>query len=275
MTQATIKPMLLTEIEQEKGVFEKYKDWIFQEKQNGDRAIISIQQGKITSIRNRSDSPLLHLFPELKELTFEGINSAIVDSEVCVFIDGKSVFYGGINQRDKKLHDEKVKDYPITIVGFDLIYFDGKLLVGEAYAKRYDILKQMFKDNKHFKVAENISNPKEYWDRIIVENREGFVIKNPKARYEMGVRSKEYLKYKNYKRVEVKVEQIEGNPKGTKIYSTATINNNVVKVECQVGGNFDIKVGDTIKVEYLDIVGDKLIQPHKISNAKGQSEVEA
>jgi ATP-dependent DNA ligase len=264
--------MLLTELEngQRETAFDSYKDYLFQEKFNGHRAIILIEKGQIVSIRNRRDNACLHLYPELKSLNFNNIEHAILDCEIVVLDEkGKSIFYGGLNQRDKKLYQAHIKLFPITAVVFDILEFDNGSLLHLPYSERYAVLKGNFQNQEHFKVAENIENPKEYWDSVIVpQEREGLVIKNPKAVYELGVRSKEYLKLKNYKVVDVVINSTEQNPKGLKIYGSAIVNGNDIVVEAQFGGIFDLKAGDKVPVEYLDIVGNKMIQPHKIAGWK-------
>jgi hypothetical protein len=71
------------------------------------------------------------------------------------------------------------------------------------------------------------------------------------------------MKLKNYKIVEVTVDSIDVNVKGNKITGKATINSEIVLVECQYGGVYNIQLGDKLPVEYLDILNGKLIQPHK------------
>lgn len=266
-----VQPMLLTEIPADTDCFEKYKNWLWQEKQNGTRILLHIKDERAVSMRNRRQIPCLHLYPEIKEMRFEGVKNAIVDGEMCVFDDKqKSVFYGGINQRDKKLYDEMhIEKFPVVFVAFDLIYLNYTIMVKKPYSERYDFLRQFFSENKHFKLSENIENPKSYWEeKIVPEQREGLVIKNPDAMYEAGIRSKQYLKFKFYKQIDVEVINMEINNAGTKIYGKANLNGKQIEAECQFGGIFDLNVGDIVPVEYLDVVGNKLIQPHKVKGWK-------
>jgi|PlaIllAssembly_1097288.scaffolds.fasta_scaffold22389_5 ATP-dependent DNA ligase len=262
-----IEVMLLDEVRFDDSVFDTYKDWIFQEKQNGTRVLLHIKDGKASAIQHRAGNPMLHLFPEIQALKFPD-ELAILDGEIVVFDDKqKSVFYGGINQRDKKLHTQNIKKFPVCFVAFDIIYHKGEVVINKPYAERYALLKhysQYSCDN--FKVVENVENPREYWaNKIDKENREGFVIKNPKGLYESGTRSKNNLKLKNYKIVDVKVFKTETNPKGIKIYGTGTYKGEVVETECQFSGNnMVVNVGDILPVEFLDIINGKLVQPHKI-----------
>jgi bifunctional non-homologous end joining protein LigD len=260
-----IKPMLLQEIRIDSLAFDEYRNWFWQEKANGIRVIVHIKDGRISAVRNRRNYPCLHLYPELKELDFGKVN-AILDCELCVFDkQHKSMFYGGINQRDKKLYEANVKKYPVTLVAFDLLYLNGVILFGHPYKERLRLLTENFKDTVNFEVVANIKNPKEYWENVVIpEGREGLVIKNPEAIYELDSRSKNYLKFKSYNQVDVIITGLEANPKGAKIFGKAIIDEKPIDIEAQFGGIENLKVGDVVPVEYLFIEGNKLIQPHKV-----------
>jgi len=254
----TLEPMLLTEVDDTKILDEKR---IFQEKYNGVRALIHVKDGKITAIRNRSNNPILFCFPELKSITFD-FNTAILDGEIVVMKDGKSVFYGGIDQRRSTPNDRKLRECPATLVVFDIIQYEAETLLYKPYKIRLDYLERM-RDKVHgaVQIIESTISGRALWDKVVADNREGIVVKDPNAIYEVGKRSKQYLKLKNYKYVDVIVEQCEPNPKGTKIFSITVIDGKEIKVECQRAGAFNINVGDTVRVKYLDIVGDHLVQP--------------
>jgi bifunctional non-homologous end joining protein LigD len=254
-----IEPMLLTEVDDPLVLDDATK--IFQEKHNGVRAIVHIKGGKIVGIRNRANNPILFCFPELKEAQFD-FDTAILDCEICVIKDNKSVFYGGIDQRRSAPTEKKLKENPATIVVFDILQYEGEALVYKPYKVRVEYLARI-KDKIRgpIQVIESTHDGRALWDKIVAENREGVVIKDPNAIYELGKRSKQSLKLKNYKYVDVLVQKTEVNEKGTKIFSVTMIDGKDIQVECQQAGCFNIHEGDTVRVKYLDIVGEKLIQP--------------
>jgi len=255
-----IEPMLLTEVDDD-SVLDK--DWIFQEKHNGTRALIHVKDHKIVGIRGRSNNPVLFCFPEFKDVTFP-FNSAILDGEVCVFKNGKSVFYGGIDQRRSVPTPARLRELPAKIVVFDILQLDNEPLVHKPYQQRLDLLLAHIVDTPLVEVIASVHGPgsgRILWDQAKKYNWEGIVCKDPKGTYELGKRSKQNLKLKNYKFVDVPVEKTEVNDKGTKIYSNVEIDGKNILVEAQQAGMFNINVGDVIRVKYLDIVGDRLIQP--------------
>lgn len=253
-----LKPMLLTEV-WEKSILEDTSKML-QIKENGIRSIIHVKNKRIVGIRNRSNNPILYLFPELREIDFP-FERAILDAEICVFKNGKSVFYGGIDKRRSIPSEKILKEYPATIVVFDVVLIDQENLLMKPYEYRYKKL-EVLKVNDGLKVAKNFK--KDIWDRVVKENLEGVVIKNPKAVYSSGKRSPDYLKLKNYKITDVIVEATEQNDKGTKVFGKANIKGEQIQVECQIGGVFDIELGTTQTIKYLDIYEGRLIQPTKV-----------
>lgn len=260
-----IEPMLLEEVEG-KEILEK--PWIFQIKENGVRAIIHVKDHKIVGIRNRSNNPILYCFPELKNIVFD-CDTAILDAEIVVFKNGKTIFYKGIDQRRSSPDAKKLRECPATIVLFDIIQFEQEVLINKPYKDRLALLDK-FKYSKGMsqaayeslvQVVRTSNDGVALWEKVVRENHEGLVAKDPNAIYELGKRSKQYIKVKNYKYVDVIVERTEPNPKGTKIFANVLIDDIPIQVECQQAGAFNIGVGDTIRVKYLDIVNDRLIQP--------------
>jgi len=253
-----VEPMLLTEVEDMNLINDTTK--IFQEKHNGTRAIISVKGGKIVGIRGRSNNPVLFCYPELKDATFD-FDTAILDAEICVFQNGKSVFYKGIDQRRSTPDGAKLRNFPVVAVIFDILQLEKEALINKPYKDRLAVMEKVIKNSDRIKLVESTHDGKALWDKVITDNREGVVVKDPNAIYELGKRSKAYLKLKNYKYVDVIVEKTELNEKGTKIYSNIVIDGTPIQVECQQAGMFNVHVGDNIRVKYLDIVGDRLIQP--------------
>ena len=255
-----IEPMLLEEVE---GKDILSKPWIFQIKENGVRAIIHVKDHKIVGIRNRSNNPILYCFPELKEDRFD-FDTAILDAEIVVYRNSKSVFYGGIDQRRSTPDARRLRECPASIVLFDIIQLEQEVLINKPYKDRLAILQRYRWGGEiggRIHLVETSMDGLALWDKVVKENHEGVVAKDPNAVYELGKRSKQYIKVKNYKYVDVVVEKIEPNPKGTKIFSNVVIDDVNISIECQQAGAFNIGIGDTIRVKYLDIVGDRLIQP--------------
>lgn len=293
-TATEIKPMLLQEINSEipiedlrdvnkvsQYITTKYPNWLVQEKENGDRVIVFIKNGQIIGMRNRRNMPYYPLFPEFKELTFP-FDLAILDAELTIRDENdKSVFYtlkhnkdagltinnikkAGINLRTRSLKsDEYIKRFPAKLIVFDILRYENESMLMKPYEYRYAKIAEIIQPNKLIDIAKLWNFP-ELWKKVIDENREGVVLKNPKACYELDKRSNNYLKLKNYKLAEVEVTAIENNSAGTKIYGKVNIDGVDIEAECQFGGIDNIVVGSKVKVKYLDIIDNKFIQPTKV-----------
>lgn len=251
---------------------EKYKGWYYQIKQNGIRGVISVKEGKITAIRDRRNNPIFQNYPELKEVVIP-IKEGLLDVELVIFDEkGKSHYYNEYDE-DKKLTqagiqlrsmsikgDEIVKKYPISVVIFDILKLDNEILITKPYKDRYEKLSQI-KENDRIKIAKNYLSFKELWERVVKEDLEGVVCKNPLGVYELDTRSKNFIKVKNYKITEVEVESTEINERGLRI-SGRTKDNLVV--DFQMAGVSDIAKGSKVKIKYLEKiggVGGRLTQP--------------
>jgi len=254
----------------------KYPDWVTQIKENGERALVMIRQGKIVNMFNRNGMPTFYLYPELRDINFS-FNVGIIDAEVVMLgSNGKSHFYNeknkegritkaGLQMRSRALKDyTTVKENPVTLVAFDVLMIDSETFLTKSYEQRYKVLQNNIPKNKLIKIAENFSF-KEAWEKVTSQDLEGVVLKKPLSLYEMGKRSQNYIKLKNYKVTAVTVETAEQNDKGIRITGKATIKGKEITVECQIPSANYIEQGQQIDIKYIELVGDKLIQPTKIS----------
>lgn len=254
----TFKVMLLSEVTDQALLQDPNK--LYQIKENGIRAVGHVKNHYLTAIRNRSNLPILHLFPELKDIRFE-FDTGIVDGEICVFQGDKSIYYGGIDQRRSIPDEKKLAEFPVRFVLFDTIFIDGKNLIMKPYSERHRLLKESIQDSSKVSVAANWRDGQELWNKVVTDNLEGVVIKNPMAMYEVGTRSQAYQKLKYYKYGEVVVDRVEPNDKGTKVFGKMEMSDRVIDVEVQLAGVFNVEPGQRHRIKYLDIAGDRLIQP--------------
>jgi ATP-dependent DNA ligase len=281
--------MTFYEYEEEiSNVWAKYAKWIWQEKHNGERALIHIRNGKVIDITNRNGNSRMADWNEIKSLKFDGIApgdtqdvDTILDCEVCVFINGKSVFYGGINQRKSFARNSMAKEFPLRTIVFDIIRDGKSWLINTPYKDRLKKLRDEYTkfEGEHFEIVKDIEKPENYWEKVMIDNREGLVIKNPEGKYYLGKRTREWLKVKCYKQADFIIDSIETNNKGAKlsghgvwkgVYAGMPKSKKTGKgitftghVQWSSCGWEKLKVGDSITAEFLDINDGKMIQPHK------------
>jgi DNA ligase D-like protein (predicted ligase)/DNA ligase D-like protein (predicted 3'-phosphoesterase) len=173
------------------------KDWIFEIKWDGIRAISYVDDE--LSITSRNGTELKHNFPELHELK-DLTRNAVVDGEIVVMKEQKADFQAVVERsratspRDIEYLSHKS---PATYILFDILEKEGKTLTDLPLAERKRILKDSVRDGEHiilsiFEEEEGES----YYEAAIKRGIEGVVAKRKDSRYEPGTRSGSWLKIK-------------------------------------------------------------------------------
>jgi bifunctional non-homologous end joining protein LigD len=187
------KPMLA----QTGGAPFNSKDWIFEIKWDGFRAISYIDDE--LRIISRNGSELKHNFPELLEL--KGlIAKAVLDGEIVVMKSGKADFQAVLERsRTTSLRDIEYLSHesPATYIVFDILEKGGVSLIGLPLTERKRILKESLREGQH--VISSIfeeEDGKQYYDAAISRGIEGIVAKRKDSHYEPNIRSSNWLKIK-------------------------------------------------------------------------------
>jgi len=187
------KPMLAQPVEK---AFTS-KDWIFEIKWDGIRAISYINDQ--LTIRSRNDKELIYNFPELEELKTLAKNE-VLDGEIVVMREGKADFQtlleraNATNPRDIEY---MAKRFPATYVVFDILEKDGVSLIGLPLAERKQMLALKVKEGRHVVFSLSVEEVGEaYYEAALRKGIEGIVAKKKDSTYEPGVRSDNWLKIK-------------------------------------------------------------------------------
>jgi DNA ligase D-like protein (predicted ligase) len=176
------------------------KDWIFEVKWDGFRAIAYVKES--FSLKSRNGRELIHNFPEVIELN-QLTKNVVVDGELVIFRGGK-VDFEAMQQRSQLANsfeiDQKMRSSPATYVVFDILEKDGKPLVGLPLMERKRILRESVKDGDHVVVSDYVEGQGEAYFKIVSEKGlEGIVAKRKTSPYEQGLRTGSWLKIKNLK----------------------------------------------------------------------------
>jgi len=176
------------------------KDWIFEVKWDGIRAISYVN--KEISIRTRNDKELKYNFPELSELASLA-EEVVIDGEIVVINEGKSDFQAVI-ERAKATRPRDIeidsKRNPATYVVFDILEQNGKSLLELPLYRRKTILEQNLKEGKHVVLSIFAEEKgKAYFEAAQKKRMEGIIAKKKDSSYEPGTRSHNWLKIKKLK----------------------------------------------------------------------------
>ena len=147
-------------------------------------------------------------FPEVVDYVKKYVDgkSFILDSEAAG-VDKKTKEYRPfqeISQRIKRKYDiEKImEELPVEINVFDIIYHDGKSLLGEPFEKRTTLIKKII-SNQRFKIihsrqiiTDDEKKAKEFYKQALKDRQEGVMMKRLDSIYQPGSRVGFMLKIK-------------------------------------------------------------------------------
>jgi bifunctional non-homologous end joining protein LigD len=176
------------------------KDWIFEVKWDGIRAIAYINDE--LSIRSRNQKELKNNFPELQELK-ELAQNVVLDGEIIIMRDRKVDFQTLIKRiqatspRDNELLSRK---FPAIYVVFDVLEKDGEPLIDKPLQGRRKILEESLKEGKNVVFSVSVEEYGEaFYEATLEKGLEGVMAKKKKSTYEPGRRSSSWLKIKKAK----------------------------------------------------------------------------
>ena len=101
------------------------KDWIFEIKWDGFRAIAYVNDQ--VSLRSRNNKELIDNFPELRELK-DLTRNAVLDGEIVIIKNGKADFQA-LQEREKAVRASEIQSQtmklPAQYIVFDILEKDG------------------------------------------------------------------------------------------------------------------------------------------------------
>jgi len=192
-----IKPMLA-----EKAKPFDDKDFLFEIKFDGTRAISYIDAtNKSIRMLNRRMLFFEERYPEFKDL-WKNINcrKAIIDGEVVVFKNNVPDFYL-LQEREQVSSGLRAEILsrinPATYIVFDILYKDGEDLTNLPLIERKKILREVIKEDEKIVVSEYVvEKGKALFEEAKRRNLEGIMAKRINSTYQIGKRSKDWLKIK-------------------------------------------------------------------------------
>ena len=177
-------------------------------KYDGERAQIHItKDGKVVIFSRRLEN-ITHPYPDVVQYakSYVKANEAIIEGEI-VAVDpetGELRPFQELMHRRRK-HDVHVamKEYPVHVRLFDLIYVDGEDYTNKPLPVRRAKLEEILDQHEEFRLAEGkiVSDPEElerFFMQAISDGCEGLVVKaiHEKSIYQAGARGWLWIKYK-------------------------------------------------------------------------------
>ncbi|WP_440133277.1 DNA ligase D [Chitinophaga sancti] len=187
-----IKPMLATLTEKP---FDK-KDWLYEIKWDGYRAISYLNKRKVT-ILSRNQLSFNEKFDIIAHALQEWNTKAVIDGEIVALNDEGNPDFQALQNYLKT-----GKSVQLAYYVFDLLWYDGKDITQLPLIERKEILKQVLpQDNDLIRFSEHITGENgqgtAFYKAALHKGLEGIMAKNSESNYGVGKRSDNWLKVKN------------------------------------------------------------------------------
>lgn len=193
---AHIDPMLatLSEMPRDESHFG------FEYKWDGVRAVFFHDKER-WRLETRNLKDITHGYPELAGLAAGlGRSSIVLDGEVIALDEGGQPSFGRLQHRlglTERRALARQAEIPITYMIFDVVYLEGRSLVGMPFAERRDVLEELGLKGKNWKTPPCYRGEGRPVLEAARENRlEGIMAKRLDSPYRPGLRTRDWRKIK-------------------------------------------------------------------------------
>ena len=178
------------------------EDFIFEPKWDGTRTLCFLSRGKLR-FQNRRLLNTTHRYPELRLDRDLNAEEAILDGEVVALRGGKPDFRALQTREhvDDELRIELLaQTSPLTYIVFDLLYLNGKPLVDSPLVERKQKLEEVVTEGPRILFSRHVeTHGKRYFEEVLKFGLEGVMAKRKESTYQIGKRSRDWLKLKAIK----------------------------------------------------------------------------
>jgi len=275
-----IRPMLAERLSSPREILMKTGGKVLAEyKYDGERAQIHKKGDRIWIFSRRLEN-ITHQYPDVQDFARKHIkaNEAIVEGEiVCIDPDTGELRPFQELMRRRRKHDIHVamKEYPVSVFLFDLLYADGVDYTQKPIIERREKLKSIIEESDRFRLAEAIvtDNPdeiEEFFLKAIESGCEGIVAKaiHQNAIYQAGARGWLWIKYKRDYKSEmmdtvdlVAIGAFHGKGRRAGTYGALLMaaydpEADMFRTVCKVGSGFTDEVLEKLPEMFKDLIID-------------------
>ncbi len=187
-----------------KEALEEFENAALEWKYDGFRTQISKDQDKVKIFSRRMED-VTNQFPDIVKMVKENIRvkNCIIEGEALAIKDGKPQPFQTLSKRIQRKYDieEMVKEIPVQVNLFDLIYCNGENYMQKPFRERWNKLRQIIKETKYFRLADHLetkdlAEAEKFYKSALKAAQEGVIVKNLDAKYQPGKRVGYWLKVK-------------------------------------------------------------------------------
>jgi DNA ligase-1 len=287
-----IRPMLAERMESAKEIVEKLGGEVAAEyKLDGERLQIHISPERVDIFSRRLEKITSHYsdIASLVKVSIKAKNAILEGEAVAIDVEtGDYLPFQELMHRRRKYDiDKAIKQYPVSLHLFDILYLDGKDLTGLPYTKRRTALQKILQDVDRLKLIPAITTSdaeeiEKFMQEAISNGCEGLVIKDRNSAYRAGAREFLWIKLKREYRSEltdsldlVIVGGFHGRGRrvgkyGALLLASYDKNTDVFRTVCKVGTGFT----DEDLIRLYDMLQKYKIQRiHSRVNSKMEADV--
>jgi len=161
------------------------------------------KRGDAIRIYSRRLSDVTDSLPDVVDLASSGIRpeEAVLDGEVvAIGGDGRPLPFQTLMERFKRVHDvgRMIERIPLRLFLFDAIFVNGQSLIDRPYERRREILEECCGRDLLVEraIASGAAEVESFLKRAMEEGHEGIVAKSLHGPYSPGTRSRDWLKIK-------------------------------------------------------------------------------
>lgn len=212
--------------------------WVFEIKWDGYRAISYMNEGTV-EIRSRNNKSFSEKFYPIYDALKKWNINAVVDGEIIVQTEK------GVPHFEDLQGWRSEADGQLAYYLFDILWFEGKNLMGLSLSERREILKSVVPAAGIIRLSKNHeATGKEFYELAAKMDLEGIIAKKSDSKYFPDTRSKEWLKIKTEKRQEAVIGGFTVNENTSKKFSALLLgvyDNGVFNFIGPVGTGFSIE----------------------------------
>jgi len=178
------------------------EEFLVEDKFDGIRAQAHINSNRI-AIYSRTMDEITHRFPELIEPLRQLPTDAIIDGEIVPVRDNQILPFSELQKRlgRKTVGPELLRETPVILVAYDLLYADGRVLIDETLDQRMRALQDLIVSQGTVRRSEakrfrDVNALDQEFAAARARDNEGLMIKSPLSKYSPGRRGREWLKLK-------------------------------------------------------------------------------
>ncbi|TDQ10031.1 DNA ligase D [Pedobacter metabolipauper] len=246
-----MKPMLATLVD---APFDD-SDWQFEVKWDGYRALAFLNKGE-AELLSRNNKSFNDKFYPIYEKIKEWKMNAVLDGEILVLNDKGISNFGDLqNWRSEA-------DGALVFYVFDLLWYEGKNLMGLPITDRQAILEQVLPvDDDSIRLSKVFDTSGiDFFNAAEKIGLEGIIAKRKDSVYAANYRSKEWVKVKVHKRQEVIIAGYTKNADTSKQFSSLLLGvyeDGGLQYVGKVGTGFSDKVQKEMMTQFKPIITDE------------------